>query len=318
VHPTFLYELLWNVLVFVLLIYADRIFKLGHGRLFALYVALYCVGRFCVERLRDDPATLIAGLRINYFTSVFVFIGAVVYIVLATKGREDPKTLAGRPRAPDSGEPEAEEPDEPKEALGEKDSELVAWAKELVAAGSTSGVVAGVAAAAVDDDDAVGDSAAETDQEADESGSADQSSESVEDSPEPGSEEGAKDEPAESEAAGDDVADDAGDEPGEAAAVEAADESTEDAEDDAGEAEPEAAADEETEDAKDEPAEAESDDDATEDADTPPAAEPTDEHDDPEELSAAESTTAVELGAAPESESGQRRRRFPRLRGRSR
>ena len=39
VHPTFLYELLWNLLVFAVLIWVDRRFKLGHGRLFALYVA---------------------------------------------------------------------------------------------------------------------------------------------------------------------------------------------------------------------------------------------------------------------------------------
>lgn len=39
VHPTFLYELLWNLLVFAALIYIDRRFKIGHGRLFALYVA---------------------------------------------------------------------------------------------------------------------------------------------------------------------------------------------------------------------------------------------------------------------------------------
>ena len=39
VQPTFLYELIWNVLVFVALIYIDRRFKLGHGRLFAVYVA---------------------------------------------------------------------------------------------------------------------------------------------------------------------------------------------------------------------------------------------------------------------------------------
>ena len=48
VHPTFLYELLWNLLVFVILILVDRRLKFGHGRLFALYVALYCVGRFGV------------------------------------------------------------------------------------------------------------------------------------------------------------------------------------------------------------------------------------------------------------------------------
>jgi prolipoprotein diacylglyceryl transferase len=93
VQPTFLYELLWNVAVFVALLYLDRRFTIGHGRLFALYVAGYCFGRFCIELLRDDTATHIAGIRINSFTSTFVFIGAVVYLILAPKGREDPATV---------------------------------------------------------------------------------------------------------------------------------------------------------------------------------------------------------------------------------
>ncbi|MDT5244105.1 MAG: hypothetical protein QOD36_1481, partial [Mycobacterium sp.] len=46
VHPTFLYELLWNVLVFAALIWIDKRFEIGHGRLFAMYVAGYCLGRF--------------------------------------------------------------------------------------------------------------------------------------------------------------------------------------------------------------------------------------------------------------------------------
>jgi prolipoprotein diacylglyceryl transferase len=95
VQPTFLYELLWNLLVFAILIYLDRRFTIGHGRLFAAYVALYCVGRFGIELLRDDTATHIAGIRINSFTSMFVCIGAVVYLILAPKGREDPATLSG-------------------------------------------------------------------------------------------------------------------------------------------------------------------------------------------------------------------------------
>ncbi|MDT5045813.1 MAG: hypothetical protein QOG75_1666, partial [Mycobacterium sp.] len=95
VQPTFLYELLWNLLVFAVLIYLDRRFTIGHGRLFALYVAGYCIGRFWIELLRDDSATHIAGIRINSFTSTFVFIGAVVYLILAPKGREDPATLSG-------------------------------------------------------------------------------------------------------------------------------------------------------------------------------------------------------------------------------
>ncbi len=107
VQPTFLYELIWNVLVFVALIYIDRRFRLGHGRLFAVYVAAYCIGRFCVELLRDDTATHIAGIRINSFTSTFVFIGAVVYIMVAPKGREDPESLRGNDYVDDE-EPEPE------------------------------------------------------------------------------------------------------------------------------------------------------------------------------------------------------------------
>lgn len=95
VHPTFLYELLWNVLVFALLIVVDRRFKIGHGRLFAMYVAAYCVGRFWVELMRVDPATQFGGIRVNSFTSTLVFLGAVAYILLAPKGREDPASLAG-------------------------------------------------------------------------------------------------------------------------------------------------------------------------------------------------------------------------------
>ncbi|WP_368948127.1 prolipoprotein diacylglyceryl transferase [Mycobacteroides abscessus subsp. massiliense] len=108
VHPTFLYELLWNVLVFVLLIVVDRRFKIGHGRLFAMYVAAYCVGRFCVELMRVDPATQFGGIRVNSFTSTLVFVGAVAYILLAPKGREDPATLGDTPSSADGGEGTAE------------------------------------------------------------------------------------------------------------------------------------------------------------------------------------------------------------------
>jgi prolipoprotein diacylglyceryl transferase len=136
VQPTFLYELLWNVLVFVLLIYVDRRIRIGHGKLFALYVAAYCVGRFCIELLRDDAATHIAGIRVNSFTSTFVFIGAVVYMMLAPKGREDPATLKGTRR-----DGEAEEAPAPE------------LAKELAAVAATTGVVAAATVAGEHEDE---------------------------------------------------------------------------------------------------------------------------------------------------------------------
>lgn len=100
-HPTFLYELLWNVGVAALVIWADRRFRLGHGRAFALYVAAYTVGRFWIEGLRIDPANDVLGLRLNEWTSVLVFAGAVAYLVVSARlrpGRETPEELEARRR----------------------------------------------------------------------------------------------------------------------------------------------------------------------------------------------------------------------------
>ncbi|MFC5723084.1 prolipoprotein diacylglyceryl transferase [Streptomyces gamaensis] len=90
-HPTFLYESLWCLLVAALVIWADRRFTLGHGRAFALYVAAYTVGRFWTEYLRVDDAHHVLGLRLNGWTSILVFLAAVVYMVVSAKrcpGRE--------------------------------------------------------------------------------------------------------------------------------------------------------------------------------------------------------------------------------------
>jgi prolipoprotein diacylglyceryltransferase len=81
VHPTFLYELLWNLSVAVLVIWAERRFHLRHGRVFALYVAGYTAGRFWIELMRTDDATHILGVRINVFTSALIFLGAITYLL---------------------------------------------------------------------------------------------------------------------------------------------------------------------------------------------------------------------------------------------
>ena len=93
VHPTFLYELLWNLLIFALLMWADKRFKLGHGRVFALYVAGYTLGRFWIEQMRVDEATLIGGIRINTIVSAVVFAGAIIVFFLLKKGRETPEEV---------------------------------------------------------------------------------------------------------------------------------------------------------------------------------------------------------------------------------
>lgn len=95
-HPTFLYELLWNLAVFAVLLWADKRFTMGHGRVFALYIALYCLGRVWIEMLRIDTANHILGLRLNVWTALLVGLAAVVYIIISARrrpGRETPEQL---------------------------------------------------------------------------------------------------------------------------------------------------------------------------------------------------------------------------------
>jgi prolipoprotein diacylglyceryl transferase len=96
-HPTFLYEAIWNLGVIALVILVDRRFKLGHGRAFALYVAGYCAGRAWIENLRIDTVNEFAGLRLNVWTSMLLFVVSIAYFVWASRtkpGQEDITTPA--------------------------------------------------------------------------------------------------------------------------------------------------------------------------------------------------------------------------------
>lgn len=91
-HPTFLYELLWTFLIAGVLIWADRRFRLGRGKVFALYIVLYTLGRFWIEGLRIDKVNEVGGFRLNEYTSVIVFVVALAWLIWLIKfrpGRED-------------------------------------------------------------------------------------------------------------------------------------------------------------------------------------------------------------------------------------
>ena len=110
-HPTFLYELLWNLAVAAVLIWADRRYRLGGGRVFALYLALYALGRIWIERLRIDDANTLLGLRLNVVVMAVVLAGALVFLVLRRgvprEQRVEPDRSAGldaSDRAPSAGD----------------------------------------------------------------------------------------------------------------------------------------------------------------------------------------------------------------------
>jgi prolipoprotein diacylglyceryl transferase len=118
VHPTFLYELLWNLAVAGLVVWADRRFRLGHGRAFALYVAGYTAGRFWIEQMRTDHATRVFGdIRINVVVSVVVFAAAVAYIALVRKPREvlEPPADEAEPAPADATDDTEDATDRPAE-----------------------------------------------------------------------------------------------------------------------------------------------------------------------------------------------------------
>jgi prolipoprotein diacylglyceryl transferase len=97
-HPTFLYESLWSAAGVVILLWADRRFRLGHGRVFALYVAVYTSGRLWIEALRVDDANTILGLRLNIWTSAIVLLGSLVAFVLVSRRRPGREGVVTRPR----------------------------------------------------------------------------------------------------------------------------------------------------------------------------------------------------------------------------
>jgi prolipoprotein diacylglyceryl transferase len=93
-HPAFLYECLWNLGAFALLIWLDRRLRLGHGRVLALYVMLYTLGRGWIENLRIDDVQLddVFGLRLNVWTSIVLFVLAAAFFVWSARrhpGREE-------------------------------------------------------------------------------------------------------------------------------------------------------------------------------------------------------------------------------------
>ncbi len=99
-HPTFLYELLWTFACAGILVWAERRWSLGRGKLFALYIVSYTLGRFWIEALRIDTVNTIGGFRLNNYTSAIVFVLGVGLFVWLSKNRPG--------RSPEPLEPERE------------------------------------------------------------------------------------------------------------------------------------------------------------------------------------------------------------------
>ncbi len=106
-HPTFLYESLWCLAAYFVVVWADRRFRLGHGRVVALYVMAYTSGRVWIENLRIDDVQMndILGLRLNVWTSIVLFALAAAWFVYSARkhpGRETEVYTRERTPEPDA------------------------------------------------------------------------------------------------------------------------------------------------------------------------------------------------------------------------
>jgi prolipoprotein diacylglyceryl transferase len=77
-HPTFLYESIWSLIGVILLLNLDKRFELRWGKMFALYIAYYSIGRIWTESLRIDPSEVVLGLRINIWSALAGILAAIV------------------------------------------------------------------------------------------------------------------------------------------------------------------------------------------------------------------------------------------------
>jgi len=98
-HPTFLYEMVWNLAAALLLILIGRRFRVRAPGIFALYVAFYCAGRIIWEQLRVDPSQEFYGQRLNFYVSVALLATAVVaFLVIHLRRAPKQQVLPRVPR----------------------------------------------------------------------------------------------------------------------------------------------------------------------------------------------------------------------------
>ncbi|MFB2597719.1 prolipoprotein diacylglyceryl transferase [Herbiconiux sp. P17] len=88
-HPLFLYEIIWNLVGVALLLLIERRFRLRWGRLFALYLVWYGLGRSWLEAIRIDPSSDgFLGIPANIWASfAAIALGLVLFFV---QGRRHP------------------------------------------------------------------------------------------------------------------------------------------------------------------------------------------------------------------------------------
>lgn len=111
-HPTFLYEMLWNLVGIGVILVLERMFRMRWGKTVAIYFIWYGIGRMMIESIRVDYSEVILGLRSNVFGAlVLALIGVVLFIVQTRRYRTDERSIYADDHVwSDEAEAEAETP----------------------------------------------------------------------------------------------------------------------------------------------------------------------------------------------------------------
>lgn len=90
-HPTFLYESIWNIIGFVILLLLRKT-AIRRGEMFLSYVIWYSIGRFFIEGMRTDSLMLVGDLRTAQVISIVLIVGSIIVMVYRRlKGLADKK-----------------------------------------------------------------------------------------------------------------------------------------------------------------------------------------------------------------------------------
>jgi prolipoprotein diacylglyceryl transferase len=128
-HPTFLYEIVWNVLGVIVLLIIERRLRPRWGTFFGMYLIWYGIGRAVIESMRVDPSLIILGLRTNVLAALLAALLGVVIIFVQRRrhvGLEANIYLPGRRNPADAVDELTANPDEFYHVLPDRTKDVTA------------------------------------------------------------------------------------------------------------------------------------------------------------------------------------------------